>query len=48
MVCRGLYFDELERIVNIKRAQIKDSAASLSKKQTVKGKGKGVLIVRKP
>jgi hypothetical protein len=46
MVCRGLYFDELERIVNIKNSQLKETTKTKTGKPK-RGKSKAVYIERK-
>lgn len=48
MVCRGLYFDELDRMTNVRKYQITESAKMNSEKQAVKkGKSKAVFIERR-
>jgi hypothetical protein len=46
MVCRGLYFDELERIVNARNSQLRESAQT-KKEGTRRGKSKAVYIERR-
>jgi hypothetical protein len=49
MACRGLYFDELDRIVNVRNAQISASAKGNAEKQTIrKKKSKAVYVKRIP
>lgn len=46
MVCQGLYFDELERIINVRNSQLKESAKVKTGKP-MKGKSKAVYIERR-
>lgn len=45
MVCRGLYFDELDSIIEIKKYQLKASAKTKNEKPKT-GKSKAVYIER--
>ena len=48
MVCRGLYFDELDRMTNVRKYQITESAKMNSERQILrKEKSKAVYIERR-